>query len=446
MDARFLPNNLHLDSSGKFEEQDPHISKLKQLPFVYTHALVKQFPTQRAGIYTLTGGGQTGKTTLIKQWMARLLAEGTSSKSIAFFSGVDIKDEQDLIGLLQTQFVNNLNHEMQYVFIDDVNYVKNWDKAIQFTVKPDLLNHLILVLSSSNKTINKNIQLIFSNNEDKINQNTFQLYPLTFHETILLKHPNTQVNELNLFEEFNQYLLHGGYLPAINDMAIHNQILDSTLKTYSCWLKKEILQHGKQEHFLLEVLTAIVKHYNEQVSWNLLSHEISINHPKTIADYVELLESLDAAFVQFALLEDTLSPAPKKSRKVILTDPFIFHAVRAWINPCNDIFKNQIKPYLEAPSKLAESCVVSHYRRYYPTYYIKGEGEINLAYINAQRFWPIVVTWSNQLSTKELKQIMKYQNGKILTKMQRSGIIEHVRTEPLPQALWKLENPIAVAT
>jgi len=32
---------------------------------------------------------------------------------------------------------------------------------------------------------------------------------------------------------------------------------------------------------------------------------------------------------------------------------------------------------------------ISHYARFYPTYYIKAEGEVDIAYISKGRFWPL---------------------------------------------------------
>ena len=44
---------------------------------------------------------------------------------------------------------------------------------------------------------------------------------------------------------------------------------------------------------------------------------------------------------------------------------------------------------LDSISKLVEACVVSHYRRYYETMYIKAKGEVDIAYIDRKKFWPV---------------------------------------------------------
>ena len=170
----------------------------------------------------------------------------------------------------------------------------------------------------------------------------------------------------------------------------------------------------------------------------MLSRELSIQHPKTIGDYINLLESLDVLFVQSALIEEKLCAAPKMARKLLFLDPFIYRAISAWLSRVDKSFKEKIFENIKLSTALAKSCAITHFQRNYPTYYIKSVGEIDLAYISDHRFWPILISWTNQLRTKDLKELLKYSNGKILTNASRSGMIEYIRTEPLPFTLWKL--------
>jgi predicted AAA+ superfamily ATPase len=227
----------------------------------------------------------------------------------------------------------------------------------------------------------------------------------------------------------------------MNDMASNRSIQPATFSTYSDWIRGDVLKRNKQEHYLLEILQGIIKRYGTQVTWNALARDLSIDHPKTVADYVALLGSMDAVFVQAALLEDKLSASPKKARKVLFTDPFIFHAVNAWLNPCEDPFNEQIELILTDPewsAKLAEACVTAQYRRVFPTYYIKAKGEVDIAYVEGKRFWPVEIKWTGQTRPKDLKQIAKYKNGLILTKSKQEGNIQGIPTLPLPLALLRL--------
>ena len=92
----------------------------------------------------------------------------------------------------------------------------------------------------------------------------------------------------------------------------------------------------------------------------------------------------------------------------------------------------------QCAAKLVEAIVVTHHRRYNPTLYIKAEGEVDLAYIAENRFWPVEVKWTGQVRPKDLKQIAKYRNGRILTKSRDISHIHGIPTEPLPVAILRL--------
>jgi hypothetical protein len=64
------------------------------------------------------------------------------------------------------------------------------------------------------------------------------------------------------------------------------------------------------------------KRYGTQITWDSLAKDLSIDHPRTISGYVNLLEVMGAVFVQSALVEDKLVAAPKKARKRMFVDGF----------------------------------------------------------------------------------------------------------------------------
>lgn len=283
------------------------------------------------------------------------------------------------------------------------------------------------------------------------NKVDFHLFPLSFHEFVTLNKRisqgeiellralnNTPLIELldGLFDEFGSYLLHGGFLTAINDMAKYGYILPATFSTYGDWIRGDFLKRNKQEHYLREILEAIIIRYGSQITWNSLSDDLSIDHPKTVADYVSHLVFMDVAFVQPALMEDKLTAFPKKAKKVMFTDPFIFHAIKAWLKPCEHPFVEQVKPLLldaEASAQLVEACVAVHYSRLFPTFFIKAKGEVNIAYVDKKSFRPIEVEWTTQLRPKSLKQIAKYNNDFILTRSKHTGEIQGIPTKfPYP--------------
>jgi len=118
MDPRFLPHNSHLQYPHQFAERDPQLQKLYQQRYIYESPLLDQFPMDISGIYAITGGRQVGKTTLIKQWMAKLLSKNITPQAIAFFSGELIEDYHVLLNLLQNQLAAMPRDCMRYLLLN----------------------------------------------------------------------------------------------------------------------------------------------------------------------------------------------------------------------------------------------------------------------------------------------------------------------------------------
>lgn len=454
MDPRFLPHNSHLIDPRRFVETDPQLRHLAGCPCQHRSSLLDSLPTSAPGIYSLGGGRQTGKSTLLKQWMAELLGSGTSPESIAYFSGELIDDHHSLLLHLEEQLAAVRDTGLNYLIVDEVTYIRDWDKAVKYAADAGLLERTALMVTGSDLGFIQDARMRFPGRRGKADAADFHLYPLSFREYLTLEggmsglhgyleDPSSIPDDLleSVFAAFSRYLAHGGYLTAINDIAAYGTIRRSTLATYSDWIRGDVLKRGRREPYLREVLAAIVKRYATQVTWNALAQDLSIDHPRTVADYVALLERMDAVQVLPALIEDKLAPAPKKARKVIFSDPFILHAVRAWLTPDADPFERQIQAVLKDPvwePKIVAACVASHLHRFYATYYIKAQGEVDAAFVRDGRFWPVEIKWTSQLRPKALKQIARYDNGEIWGKSRRTGEINGVRVLPLPIQLLRV--------
>lgn len=456
MDARFSPHNIHLEDPGLFFNRDPHLKKLKKQLLVHRSYLLNKLPRHQPGIYTVGGGRQVGKTTLMKQWMADLLKSGVAPERIVYFTGELIDDQHSLVRLITETLEETPNTDLRYLLLDEITYIRQWDKGIKYLADAGMLENVVMVLTGSDLVIIKEARMRFPGRRGAADTVDFHLYPLSFFETVKLKsrfapgdldqlinsgHEPAEQAIKKLYEEFDSYLIHGGFLTAINDMASHQCIPLHTFSTYSDWIRGDVLKRGKQEHYLREILDAIIRRYGSQVTWNALARDLSIDHPKTVADYTALLESMDAVIIQAALLEGKLTAAPKKARKLMFSDPFIFHAVKAWLDPSKDPYRQQVLPLISDPdwaARLVEACVVAHYRRYFPTYYIKAKGEVDIAYVDQDRFWPLEIKWTRQLRPKDLKQIVKYPNSRILSRSRQRGNIMGVPVELLPLTLLRL--------
>ncbi len=201
------------------------------------------------------------------------------------------------------------------------------------------------------------------------------------------------------------------------------KVENATHRTYADWLRGDILKHNKQEKYLFEVLRGILRTYASQVSWNSLSKDLSIEHHKTISDYTSILEDMHAVRIMEALAEHKFDAAPKKAKKLYFQDPFILHTAEYMLE------SRQHAPQ----TALAETATVMHFARLYDkTYYIKGDkGEVDIAYIEGKRFFPVEVKWSRNIRPEELRQIMCYKNGLILGRFPETRSMMGIPCVPL---------------
>jgi predicted AAA+ superfamily ATPase len=161
MNAMFLVHNRHLDGLDTFLAQDPNMLSLKEQPLVYEFPLLDNLPQKEPGIYSITGGRQIGKSTVLKQWMAKLLRAGIKAERIMFFTGELINDHHSLVRLL-TEFLSNIDgDEVSYIVIDEITYIDHWDKGVKFLADSGLLRNTVLVISGSDSYIIREARMRF---------------------------------------------------------------------------------------------------------------------------------------------------------------------------------------------------------------------------------------------------------------------------------------------
>ena len=318
-----------------------------------------------------------------------------------------------------------------------------------------------VILTGSDSRIIQTSMKRFAGRRGMSEQVDFNFFPLSFKEFVCLKDksligfcdkiikmPLTEENagyerthkKLNTY--FFEYLLHGGYLPAITNYELNKTISQGIINTYIQWIIGDILKCNKSENYLFEILRGIKETYNTQVSWNSLGKRLSIEHHKTVADYCYLLESAHVLHIQEALIEHKLIGAPKKNRKIYFRDPFIDHSVTNYLGSKAsfiNIEKNMAKNEFASP--FVEAVVVSHCKRWTPTYYIKGaKGEIDVALVQDKKICPIEVKWTKQIRSVDIKQIQHYKEGIILTPDSKKRVLGNNHIIPLIRFLIHISD------
>lgn len=452
IDELEIHNQFH-ESLSRFEEHDPHLRRLSSLQYVYKSDLLKNKSWLDPGIYLLTGGRQIGKTTFLKQLIAHFLKGKKVRQENIFFLTGELIDTHHILRRIINSF--HKPDQRQVLFIDEVNYIPDWDKTVKYVADTGLTENMSIILTGSDSQIIKTAMKRFAGRRGMGDTVDFEYFPLSFFDAACLIRPEligvceeislSSIKDSNkLFQQhykelkilFDNFLLHGGFLPAINAFYSDGNISKGIFNIYTHWIAGDFLKYNKSENYLHEVLRGIQKTYGSQVSWTALAKQLSIEHHKTVSDYCQILQNIHVIHIQEAILEDKLTAAPKKNKKIHFRDPFIAHAVSEFLNHegFESIRERMIKP--EESSKLVESICIDHCKRFYPSYYISGKkGEVDLALVKENRLVPLEVKWTSQIRQEELKQISLYKNGFILGQTKEMRTIGANTIIPLIQFL-----------
>lgn len=470
MKSDFISHNLFWEGSDNFKSNDPQLKKLNGLSYIHRSELEESIPVLSPGIYILTGGRQVGKSTLLKLLIRDLLEQNKIEAERIFYLPCDTIVEFKQLIFEINDFYNSIDKSKYFIlFIDEITYVRDWERAIKSFADAGVFGNASVVITGSDSMLLKEAMMMFPGRRGRSPKVDFHLYPLSFAELISLKDKklagdlgdaglefdfdnnvftinNGRLNDYqirSLFLYFDEYLLTGGYMPAINDIAGGGKILTSTYNTYIQWIVGDMLKRGKQESYLREIISALIPRMCKQISWNNLVNDVAIEHHQTIADYVELLQRMDVVKIFSALREDKMLAAPKKAKKVCFSDPFIFHALHGYIKTENNIFelaKTSVGPKSDLKNSLVEGVIASLFGRKWESYYIKAEGEVDIAIVKNKKFLPIEVKNSVTLNKRDLKQIIKYPSGVVGYAGYESGKFEHLDVIPIPLLAVMADN------
>lgn len=466
MRPEFLPHNLFMKGIDHFLENDPHLSYLNSLKYVLEPELLKEIPLHVPGIYILTGARQVGKSTLLKLLIKHLLVDKTCAPDQIFYLPCDIVlSFRELITEIERFFSRCLPGKPFYVFIDEVTYVKDWDRVIKHFADLGYFQQGSTLITGSDSTILRAGMKRFPGRRGTAPQTDFHYYPLSFSEYTRLVEPllwqdvepvheagsrfiqepveknmkgiasvfpTDQMEEL--VSLFNRYLITGGFLTATNELGMQGTLGRYIYNTYIHWILGDFLKQNKNENSLKEIVLAVSDRLGKQVSFQSITAATSIQNHSTVREYLQILENMDVLVVMDALREDKLMAAPKKAKKLHFTDPFIATGLICWskdIYEYWDFVRKELIPETFLKADVVEGVIASLFKRRYKSFYIKAENEVDLSIITGKSFFPIEIKNSSSLKRNDLKQVLKYKQGIIGYRGMQMGKFEHLDVLPL---------------
>lgn len=216
--------------------------------FIIRHHYLKKINMflNKPVIKVLTGMRRVGKSTILLSLKNDLIKRGIDKKNIIWINKESlefdfIKDSDSLYKYTKANFTSG--GEKKYLFIDEIQEILNWEKAVISIFSENMAD--IIITGSNAHILSSELATYISGRYIEI-----PIYPLTFSEFLLFP----RGNKGNIEDSFKKFLLFGG-MPGIHlfndDDAVYSY-LNSIINTVL--LKDVIRRNNIRDVQLLERL------------------------------------------------------------------------------------------------------------------------------------------------------------------------------------------------
>jgi predicted AAA+ superfamily ATPase len=177
-----------------------------------------------------------------------------------------------------------------------------------------------------------------------------------------------------------------------------------------------------------------VEKMTTRVSSNGIAEENGIGSHNTVSSYLDALENSFVlnVFYQVAL-DDRLPSYRKDSKKVYVTDPFIYHALRGWVKGDADYYRSARDAVMDKVerSRIVEMVVgdhlircsygmslsdlFSHHEHVFHHRSKRSDREVDFVLRDGKALLPVEVKYQGSVSTGDLRNLYPLGHGVVVT-------------------------------
>jgi len=469
--------------------EDVKLIELEKYELKWTPRLLKHIDFEKNAVYSIRGPRQIGKTTMLKIVIRNLL-KTKPAQNIFYFACDNLKDNTQLSELFELFYsrVRTQNKERVYIFLDEILYVKDWQKAVKHFIDINGSQNVTITLTGSHiLDLKKSSERLPGRVGEKegVSSNKI-LLPMKFAEFVELKRKDIhqKIKELHLdehnvrskeFQEIingtlpksaftlsylqteldnllDEYLLTGGIMLTINELHKTKTISPQIYDMYIKQIFADITRAGREEKTAKLILSSILKRMGTPSSWNSISKENDIPSQQTVEQYAYILRD---TFILSICYKINLGGDQNSAgnRKLYLLNPFIYQALyQALFDPTKDPFivskENLSNP--EIKSTLIETIILNHLNRvfynfrpsdlYDPSDFVfyaktKKGHEIDFVVRTESGLKGIEVKYQNTLNPEDFRGLNRIGNGCMVSKKE---FIQKERFAVIPVSLFLL--------
>ncbi|MDI6737014.1 MAG: ATP-binding protein [Nanoarchaeota archaeon] len=405
-------------------------------------AYIPSLVGEKKGICSIRGPRQVGKTTALKLliWES-VFKHGADARQFLYLPCDVLADFNEIVKAaeLHKEWLLRFNIKENYVIFDEITFVKEWFRAIKYLADSSLCT--LLVFTGSVASDLKHGTERFPGRGVK----TMFYLPLSFSDYVRLfgsgdlKKELAALNPLSMEEAFSDallqkaayiipflgelnrhmdnYLISGGFLSSGYQFNETGAITEELYEDYVNWILGDLSKLEKSEHIFREIISVLASKYGAELAFHSIAKATSIGSHKTVAEYLELLESL--MLLNFVHKIDLNKKAPvfRKQKKFYFLDTFLFSAFSGYVNGKHECCINELnKPFA------IEGIVLEHLKRKANRllesvwYYRDRKGEVDFVVRKGKRFQAVEVKWQEKVSESDFSHYNIFKAPLILSK------------------------------
>ncbi|MCI4444456.1 MAG: ATP-binding protein [Candidatus Aminicenantes bacterium] len=243
-------------------------------------------------VKVISGMRRIGKSSIIKLIIQKLKQEGISDENILYINKESlefdfIKTYKDLDNYVKGKLIKAKGKK--YLFIDEVQEIEKWEKAILSFLTNNLAD--IFITGSNSRLLSSEISTLLRGRYVEL-----RIYPLTFNEFL-----NFRLQPQDIESEFRNYLRYGG-LPGIHMLSLDNetQVFEYINAILSTVLYKDLMERYKirEPEALGRILKYVFDNLGNVTTARSISNFLKNQRLKlTVDTTMNYLNFMEAAFL-----------------------------------------------------------------------------------------------------------------------------------------------------
>ncbi len=269
-------------------------------------------------IKVLTGIRRSGKSAILMMLKEELLERGVSSENIIYinFESMEYSDIEDAKILYKFIKEKITNTDRYYILLDEIQEVKNWEKATNSFIVD--LNADIYITGSNSRLLSSELATYIAGRYVEI-----KVYPLSFSEYLTFREARTGEKTVDIRREFIEFVRMGGFPVIHTAQYSYNDAYKIINDIYASAVLRDTVERNNIRN--IELLERIVKFVFDNIG-NIFS-------AKKVADYFKSQQRKVDINTVYNYLND-------------LESAFIIHSIQRYDLKGKEILQTNEKYYI----------------------------------------------------------------------------------------------------